>query len=176
MITKIDLNSNISQIENLPFLNRFSINSDKLKSITSTIKEKTKNFVPFEYIKKHKNYISLVMSSILIGGMILVRNTPYYYGVAAVSCLANTTTPEAVATGTTVTQIWERLKPLTTELMGGADVLGVLALIYCGILLLMGQPSKGKKVFKNAIGGYLLIRLSPVIIDIVGVFSKITLG
>lgn len=176
MINKVDLNSSLTQVENLPFLNRFSINNDKFKTFTSAIKEKSKYFIPYEYISKHKRALSFIMSSIIVGGMILVRNTPYYYGAVAVSCLANTTTPESVTTGTTVTQIWERLKPLTTELMGGADVLGVLALIYCGILLLMGQPSKGKKVFKNAIGGYLLIRLSPVIIDIVGMFSKITLG
>lgn len=171
MINKVDMN--LEKVEYLPFLNRFS----KIQSLKQTVEEKISYLAPFEFLKKHKNYLSLLMSGVIIGGLMLVKNTPFYYGTMTVACLANTTN---IATETgekagTVTQIWAKLEPLTKELMSGADVLGVLALIYCGMLLLMGQTNKGKKTFKNALTGFLLIRLAPLLIDIIGIFSNINL-
>lgn len=173
MISKVDMNLNIEKVEFLPFLNKFN----KFKSLIQTEDNKKNYLAPFEFLKKHKNYLSLLMSGVILGGLILVKNTPFYYGTMTVACLANTVvgTEEPAARVSSVSQIWEKLEPLTRELMSGADVLGVLALIYCGMLLLMGQTSKGKKIFKNAIGGYLLIRLAPLLIGIARIFSNVNL-
>lgn len=178
MINKIDINSNFKEIENLPFLNKFNMEKSTFQNFTQNLRDKVS--YSLDFIKKHTSYLSFLMSGIIVGAMIFVKNTPYYYGTTA-SCMNTLTNELAVATDgavdqTGISKIWEKLEPITRELMSGADVLGVLALIYCGMLLLMGQTSKGKKIFKNSITGFLLIRLAPLLIDIVGIFTKIKLN
>lgn len=177
MITKIyDFKGNFKEIEHSKILSKF-YNKEGNFDLINSLYDKNGVFLPYEFAKEHKNFLTLVMTGVTLCGMSLlsrhVFSLTYLYGETA-ACLT-TNIQNTGETVTSISGIWEKLRPLTVELISGSDVLGVLALIYCGVLLLMGQTSKGKKVFKTSIGGYLLIRLAPLVIDIVRIFASATI-
>lgn len=176
MVTKIyDMRGNFKEIENSKLLTKFYTNEGEMNLLNPLYNSEGK-FIPFEFAKEHKNFLNVLMVGVTIGGLYVLNHNIAIASMLSsqtVTCLAS---PETTGVATTsISGIWDRLRPLISELISGADVLGVLAVIYCGILYLMGQSSKGKKVFKTSIGGYLMIRLSPLIIDIVRVFTNATI-
>lgn len=151
-LTKIyDFNGNFKGLDNYKILEKFLDDKGEFRL----------NLKPNSISKKEMVFLTnMVGLSLVLKGQL---------------ALASSLGTNAVAVSTTYglkQNLWDKLLPFAYELMDGADVVILLVLIYCGLLLSMGQVSKGKKIFKCGLEGYFLMRLSPIIVHIVANITK----
>lgn len=146
MVTQIyDFHGNFKELDNFKMLTPLYDRNGELK----IFKPKTKKQI----------FKTIVLCSV-IGICILEKGIP----VLAVGELTQTTQQSTYGLKE---GLWDTLGPLVNEFITGSNVLAIIALAYCGVLFLMGQTSKAKKVFWMAIEGYVIIRLAPNIIGFV---------
>lgn len=100
--------------------------------------------------------------------MFYVHKGKCYTGDDVLKASATLTLPVVILSGTAeATNVRESLRPVINQLQDLAEPVAYAFMIYGGIKIISGQASEGKKMVKDAIGGYILIQWIPWIFNVI---------